>query len=202
MPCAISASARARRSPSRCRRSLLRVFDRRGGRAHEPCRGRRCRPPGAVSPTEEIVMRAAIVALVAFLLLAIALPLGHAAVEELPGRRGALRRPCQLRPLFRHADAGRLAVEQHLGGGAVDRHRRPAGVRLRLCAHAHAHAGQALFVALALLPLFAPSLLSAISLHLHLRQSGLPQGLADGRQRSTGRSASCWRRSSTASRMR
>ena len=126
-------------------------------------------------------MRAAIVALVAFLLLAIALPARHAAVEELPGRRRALRRPRQLRPLLRHADAGRLAVEQLLGGGAVDRPRRAAGVRLRLRAHAHAHAGQAgVRGARAAAAVRAVAAVGHL-VHLHLRQPGLPEELADGR---------------------
>ena len=106
-----------------------------------------------------------------------------AAGEELPGRRGAVRRPCQLRPLLRHADARRLAVEQRLGGGAVDRHRGAARLPLRLRADPHAHAPKRLFMALALLPLFAPVAALGHLAHLHLRQPGVPQGLADGRQR-------------------
>ena len=110
-------------------------------------------------------MRAGILALVAFLRARHRPAARDAAVEELPGRRRALRRPRQLRPLLRDADAGRLAVEQLLGGGAVDGDRGAAGVPLRLRAHAHAACRPSgLFMALALLPLFAPSLLSAISL--------------------------------------
>ena len=66
-----------------------------------------------------------------------------AAVEELPERRRALRRPRQLRPLLLDADAVRLALEQLLGRGAVDRHRRAARLRLCLCAHPQRMRGQA-----------------------------------------------------------
>ena len=58
-----------------------------------------------------------------------------------------------------------------------------------------------LFVALAMLPLFAPSLLLGHLAHLHLRQPGLPQGLADGRQHLWADRHRAWRRCSTASRM-
>ena len=108
---------------------------------------------------------------------------GDAAVEELPGRRRALRRPRQLRALFRDAVARRLAVEQLLGGGAGDRHRRAAGIPLCLRPHAHAHARQGLLpgrrAAAAVRAVAAVGHLA----DLHLRQPGLPQELAVRRQR-------------------
>ena len=58
-----------------------------------------------------------------------------------------------------------------------------------------------LFYAGALLPLFAPSLLSAISLIYLFGNQGLLKGLL-GAARSTAPAASSWHRCSTASRMR
>ena len=113
----------------------------------------------------------------------IALPLATLAVEELPGRRGALRRPRQLRALLRDADAGRLAVEQLWVAALSTAIVVPLAFLYAYGLTRTCMPAKGLFVALALLPLFAPSLLLGHLAHLHLRQPGLPEELADGRQR-------------------
>ncbi len=123
-----------------------------------------------------------------------------APVEELPERRRRLRRARQFPHLFHDADAGRLAVQQRLGGGADDGHRHPPRLPLRLCADAQPHAGEGLVLcAGAAARLRALAAVGDLA-DLHLRQPGLPAAGAVRAARSTARSASCWPRCSTPSR--
>ena len=103
-----------------------------------------------------------------------------AVVEELPERQWRVHRPCQLHPLFLDADPVRLDLQQRLGRAGHHDHRDPARLRLRLCADAQPMRVKGLFHAVALLPIFAPSLLSAISLIYLFGNQGLLKGLLFG----------------------
>ena len=101
--------------------------------------------------------------------------------KSLRGRRRAVRRPGQLHRLRADAGAAAVAVEQPVGLGAGHRDHGAAGLRLRLCADAQLHAAsRALFRGITLMPLLAPSLLSAISLIYWFGNQGVLKALAAG----------------------
>ena len=121
-------------------------------------------------------MRVGIVLLVAWLVLADRVAALGAALEELPERQRRVRRARQLRALLLDAGAVRLDLQQRLGRGAS----RPSIVMPLAFVYAYALTRsrmpfKGLFYAVAMLPLFAPSLLLGDLAHLSVRQPGPAQ---------------------------
>ena len=126
-----------------------------------------------------------------------------AAVEKLPGRRrdasSASPTTCATSRRRRWSPRCGTACGVALLSTAIVV---PLAFALRLCADAHRAAGQtAVLRALALLPLFAPSLLPAISLIYMFGNQGFLKSWLVGGTHLWPHRASSWRRSSTASRM-
>ena len=180
---------------------LLRVFDD-GAERGRMSLAAAALPARRRLAAEEIVMRAAIVALVAFLLLAIALPLAtllSKSFQDGDGRFVGLANyaryfatPTLVASLWNSIWVAALSTAIVVPLAFVYAY---ALTRTRMPAKPAVHGAGA---AAAVRAVAAVGHLA----HLHLRQPGLPEELADGRQRSTGRSASCWRRCSIASRTR
>ena len=124
------------------------------------------------------IAHAALLLVVLALVVFLALPLAAILAKSLQDSDGAFVGLANFIAYVADAGAAAVALEQRLGLGAGHADHGAARLRLRLRADAQLHAGQGRCSArIALIPLLAPSLLSAISLIYWFGNQGVAQGL-------------------------